>query len=59
MCPVLATVRADESPDQRYHCANCGKDITLRLKCAECQDCDLCLDVRMLVLCTSLFRYSH
>ena len=30
---------------QRYQCGYCGCDITLRLKCAECSDLDLCLHV--------------
>lgn len=32
------------NPDQRYHCANCCRDITLRLKCSECLSTDLCLE---------------
>ena len=35
---------------QRYRCANCHCDITMRLKCAQCSDIDLCLEVRVLVL---------
>lgn len=54
-CVRYLSRHADEAPDQRYHCANCGKDITLRLKCAECQDCDLCLDVRALALRATVF----
>lgn len=37
---------ADSGEDdaQRYHCTNCHCDITMRLKCAQCTDIDLCLE---------------
>ncbi|XP_065919094.1 transcriptional adapter 2-beta-like [Dysidea avara] len=44
--PLLPFTMADSGEDdaQRYHCGNCHCDITMRLKCAQCADVDLCLE---------------
>ncbi|KAL5463554.1 hypothetical protein EMCRGX_G032459 [Ephydatia muelleri] len=39
----MAVVPLSTEDAQRYQCSYCGCDITLRLKCASCNDFDLCL----------------